>query len=239
MMKRLLLLLLSILPSCAYLPRPAHIPVRTLSAGNPAGKELVIFLPGRWSLVSEFEREGLFQIAEEKWPDASLIAPDLHLSYYKNQTASQRLHQDIILPARQSGVEKIRLVGVSMGGLGALIYDIEHPGVIDEIYLLAPFLGTEEVIAEITSAGSLRKWNPGEVPQKDFSRRLWLGLREKWLGQGNRPTIYLGCSTEDRLAPSSRLLAREFLHESKTTWLPGGHDWPEWRSLFAKMLVED
>ncbi|MDP4626148.1 MAG: alpha/beta hydrolase-fold protein [Akkermansiaceae bacterium] len=237
-MKRLLFLLLGILPSCAYLPRPAHVPVKTLSAGNPAGKELVVFLPGRWSLVGEFKKEGLFQIAEEKWPEARLVAPDLHLGYYQSQAASQRLHEDIILPAKASGVETIRLVGVSMGGLGALIYDLEHPGEIDEIYLLAPFLGEEEAIAEIEAAGSLRKWKPGTIEEKDFSRRLWVGLREKWLEKGDRPTLYLGCGTEDRLAPSSRLLAQEFLSEGDTTWLPGGHDWPVWRKLFAEMTAK-
>ena len=237
-MKRLLLLLLGILPSCAYLPRPAHIPVKTLTAGISPAKELVIFLPGRWSLANEFEKEGLFKIAAEKWPDASLVAPDLHLGYYKNQTASQRLHKDIIIPARQAGVTEIRLVGVSMGGLGALIYDLEHPGVIDEIYLLAPFLGEPETIVEIETAGSLEKWSPGSISDKDFSRRLWAGLKDKWLEKGNRPNVYLGCGTDDRLISSSRLLAREFLSEDDTTWIPGGHDWPVWEKLFAEMTAK-
>lgn len=238
-MKRLLLLLLGILPSCAYLPRPTQAPVKTLFAGNPFGKELVVFLPGRWSLVDEFEREGLFRIAKEKWPDASIVAPDLHLGYYKSQKASQRLHEDVILPARESGVEKIRLVGVSMGGLGALIYDLKHPDEIDEIYLLAPFLGEEEAITEVEAAGSLQNWKPATISEKDFSRRLWVGLREKWLEKGNRPSIHLGCGTEDRLAPSSRLLAREFLSEDETTWITGGHDWTTWRKLFEKMTAKN
>lgn len=238
-MKRLLLLLLGILPSCAFLPRPAHVPVKTLSAGDPSGKELVVFLPGRWSLVSEFEEEGLFRIAKEKWPDAALVAPDLHLGYYKNQTASQRLHEDVILPAKASGVETIRLVGVSMGGLGALIYDIRHPDVIDEIYLLAPFLGEEEVISEIEAADSLRKWDSGTFEEKDFSRRLWVELRKTWLEKGKRPIVRLGCGTEDRLASSSRLLAREFLSQGDTTWIPGGHDWRTWRKLFGEMTTKD
>lgn len=235
-MKRLLLLLIALLPSCAYIPRPASTPVRKQLSGNGSGDELVVFLPGRWSLAEEFEREGLFEIARNKWPEARLVGPDLHIGYYKNQTMIRRLHEDVILPARQSGVKTIRLVGVSMGGMGALVYDLEHPGEVAEIHLLSPYLGEEEALAEISAAGGLAKWNPGTPRADDFSRRLWAGLRKKWLREGNRPTVYLGCGTEDHLASSNRMFASEFLNESDQTWIAGTHDWPTWRSLFEKMV---
>lgn len=205
-------------------------------SGNVSGNEMVVFLPGRWSLAEEFEREGFFEIARKKWPDARLVAPDLHIGYYKNQAMTRRLHEDIILPARQSGVKTIRLVGVSMGGMGALVYDLEHPGEVAEIHLLSPYLGEEEALAEIAAAGSLAKWNPGKPRADDFSRRLWAGLRTKWLREGENPTVHLGCGTEDRLASSNRMFAREFLKESDQTWIAGGHDWPTWRALFESML---
>ena len=236
-MKRLFVLLFSFFPSCAYLPRPAEIPVTTLVSGDSSAKELVVFLPGRWSLPKEFVREGMLEIAKEKWPDARFAIPDLHLGYYEGKSAATRLHQDVILPARKAGVETVRLVGISMGGLGSLIYDIEHPGQVDEIYLLAPFLGVEEAIAEIDGAGTLRNWDPGTVAADDFSRRLWLGLREKRGGRDALPPIRLGCGTEDRLAGASRLFAREFLSADGQTWLPGGHDWDTWRKLFRHMTA--
>ncbi len=187
LMSRLLLLLLAALPSCAYIPRPASVPVKTIISGDPASSELIVFLPGRWSLPTEFEREGFFEIARKKWPLARLAVPDLHLGYYKNESMPRRLHEDVILPARKSGITAVRLIGVSMGGLGALIYDIEHPGQVDEIYLLAPFLGQEEVLLEIRASGGLEKWQPGKIAEKDFSRRLWMGLREKWMDEGQTP----------------------------------------------------
>lgn len=235
-MKKVFLTILALLPSCAYIPRPASTPVRTQVSGNGSGDELVVFLPGRWSLPEEFEREGLIEIARKKWPDARLVTPDLHIGYYKNQTMIQRLHEDIILPARHSGVKTIRLVGVSMGGMGALVYDLEHPGEVTEIYLLSPFLGEEQALAEIAAAGGLAKWNPGTPSAEDFSRRLWAGLRTKWLREGKRPLVYLGCGTEDRLASSNKMFAREFLEQSDQTWIAGGHDWLTWRSLFKNMV---
>lgn len=235
-MKRFLLLLLALLPSCAFIPRPTSTPVRKQVSVKGSGDELVVFLPGRWSFASEFEQEGFFEIARKKWPHAQLVAPDLHIGYYKNQTMTRRLHEDVILPAKQSGVKTIHLIGISMGGMGALVYDLEHPDEITEIYLLSPFLGEEEALAEISAAGSLVKWNPGTPRAEDFSRRLWVGLRMKWLQEGDRPKVHLGCGTEDRFASSNRMFAREFLKESDQTWIAGGHDWPAWRSLFEKMV---
>lgn len=235
-MKRLFALLLALLPSCGLLPRATPVPVPTLANGNPAGTELIVFLPGRWSRVAEFEREGFFEIARKRWPNARRVAPDLHLGYYKNRSIARRLHDDVIAPARRSGVTSVRLVGVSMGGLGALIYDMEYPREVAEIILISPFLGEEEVLKEIQTAGGLKKWRPAPVVENDFSRKLWLGLRRNWLERGNRPLVSLGCGREDRLAPSGRLFAAEFLKPSEQEWITGDHDWPTWRPLFASII---
>jgi pimeloyl-ACP methyl ester carboxylesterase len=234
-MKHLLPLLGLLLPSCALLPRPAAAPVPTLEAGRSAGSELVVFLPGRWSTADEFEREGFFKIAAERWPDARLVAADLHLGYYKSRSSAKRVHEDIIEPARKSGVKTVRVVGVSMGGLGALIHDLEYPEDIDEIHLLSPFVGEEEVIAEIGAAGGVRKWKAEPESERDFSRKLWRGLEKKWLEQGRRPRVTLACGTEDRLAGSNRQFAADFLKKDEVLWRPGDHDWPAWRDLFRGM----
>ena len=108
----------------------------------------------------------------------------------------------------------MRLVGVSMGGLGALIYDMEYPREVAEIIVISPFLGEDEVLKEIQTAGGLKKWQPGPVAKKDLRRKLWLGLWRNLLERGNRPQVSLGCGREDRLASSGRLFAVEFLKPS-------------------------
>jgi pimeloyl-ACP methyl ester carboxylesterase len=235
-MKRLFPLLALCLSSCGLLPRSTPVPVPTITGGSAAGTELVVFLPGRWSTVDEFEREGFFKIAAERWPAARLVAADLHLGYYKSRSSARRVHEDIIAPARRSGVKTVRVVGVSMGGLGALIHDLEYPGDIDEIHLLSPFVGEEEVIAEITAAGGVRQWQGEPKSGRDFSRKLWRGLKARWLEQGRRPAVKLACGTEDRLAGSNRRFAADFLKKEEVLWLPGGHDWPAWRELFREMV---
>ena len=232
-MKRLCALFFALLPSCGLLPRDTPVPVSRLTGGKPDGRELVVFLPGRWSRVEEFEREGFFEIARKRWPDARLVAPDLHLGYYKNRSIARRLEEDVIDPARKSGVGKITLIGISMGGLGALIHEMEFPGRVDEIILLSPYLGEEGVLREIEAAGGLRKWNPGPVAEADFSRKLWLNVRKNWSENAPRPRVVLGCGNEDRLAVSNRLFAREFLKSGDQKRIPGTHDWPTWRRLFV------
>lgn len=224
------------LPSCGLLPRATPTPVPTLANGSASGAELVVFLPGRWSRVEEFEREGFFEIARKRWPDARLVAADLHLGYYKNQSMARRLHEDVILPARRSGVKRVRLVGVSMGGLGALVYDAEYAGQADELILLSPFVGEEDALREIEASGDLMKWRPEPPAKSDFSRKLWLKLRENRLVEGGATKVLLGCGNEDKLAASNRLFAREFLGSNEQEWIPGGHDWPTWRLLFESLI---
>lgn len=227
---------LAVLPSCGLLPRAKPVPVRQCSAGDAGGEELVVFLPGRWSRVEEFERERFFEIAAKRWPKARLVAPDLHLGYYKNQSMARRLHEDVVLPARRAGVKQVRVVGISMGGLGALIYDAEYPGQVNEMILLSPFVGEEEALREIEAAGNLEAWRPGQIAKRDFTRKLWLKLREKWLENRSRPHVLLGCGLEDRLAESNRLFAREFLKPKDQLWITGDHDWPTWRPLFEHLI---
>ncbi|MEM9236082.1 MAG: alpha/beta hydrolase [Verrucomicrobiota bacterium] len=235
-MKVLLAPLILALSACGVLPRSTPEPVPTRTAGSGEAKELVLFLPGRWSRVEEFEDEGFFEIARERWPKARLVAADLHLGYYRNQTGSKRLHEDIIAPARREGVETVRVVGISMGGLGGLIHDLQYPDDIDELFLLSPFVGEEEVIAEIEAAGGVRKWKGEPENERDFTRRLWRGLEQRWIKEGKAPEASLACGTEDRLVDSNRRFATDFLDQDRVLWRPGDHDWPTWRRLFGEMI---
>lgn len=117
------LLLACLLGSCAYLPRAARTPLPVVVAGPAVSREMVVFLPGRRSLPQDYERKGFFKIAAQRWPGARLVAPDLHMTYYRDRSAVIRLHEDVIAPARKQGVKRIHLVGISLGGMGAVLYD--------------------------------------------------------------------------------------------------------------------
>lgn len=229
-------LLSLLLASCTFLARPAPAPLRMqVDAPDSAATELVVLLPGRHSLPDELVREGFVEKVRTARTAARIVTPDLHIGYYKRRSTSARLHDDIIAPARAAGIEHVTLVGISMGGLGAMLYELERPGEIDEILLLSPFLGDDEVIEDIAAQGGLARWQPqGEAPDR-FSRPLWEKLRDDWLRRDARALLRLGCGESDRLAATTRLAARE-LSPVQTVWLPGDHDWPTWNALIETQL---
>ncbi|BCX49409.1 esterase [Haloferula helveola] len=225
-----------LLPACTFLPRPAPVPVPT-ETHEPEGKadELVILLPGRHSLPSEFRREGFLELVRGKHPSATIVAPDLHIGYYRNRSATERIHRDLVVPAREAGIRDVTLVGISMGGLGAVLYDLEHPGMAKSLVLLSPFLGDEEVIEDIRASSGLESWRPKGPEPDGFSRRVWIGLQKQWLNGHSRPDLLLGCGRSDRLAATSKLFQREFLNRGEAAWLAGDHNWPTWKCLYAEL----
>jgi pimeloyl-ACP methyl ester carboxylesterase len=224
--------------SCAWLPRKVETPVRMLIDDGPKdARELVVLLPGRLTTPEEMDREGFTGLVRNAYPEARIVRPDLHIGYYKKRLSTERIHQDIVVPARAAGIKRVVLVGVSMGGLGAMLYDLQQPGIADELILLSPFLGEEEVIEEIEAAPSLRAWTGEPVGSRDYSRTLWKALQQRELRAGEAAPIRLGCGLDDRLAPTSRLAARELPLQGRAVWQEGGHDWSTWRALFDTMTV--
>ena len=235
-MKRALGLLALAIAGCAVGPPPTTTPVRILIE-EPAGQtdRLVVFLRGRSNRPEEFKDAGMFAQARQLWPDARFVAPDLHLGYYYEHTAPQRLHDDVIAPARAAGVRHITLVGISLGGLGALLYELEHPGNVEEIILISPYLGDEGVWREIIAQGGVAAWHPGPIHEDDHGRRLWRDLRTRWSNGSRTIHVQLTCGLSDRFAPANRLFAEAFLGPRDVAWVAGRHNWPTWLRGFAQL----
>jgi hypothetical protein len=147
--------------------------------------------------------------------------------YFKVPTDGPVFSKDIdlrgsrlVAQALAKGMKRVTLVGISMGGLGALMHAAEYPRSADQRLLLSPFAGEEEVIDEIASGGGLRNWQPAETPApRDYSRGLWRHFQQE------KPRgLLLGCGEQDRLAPTSRLIAAELLNGHEALWIPGDHD---------------
>ena len=129
------------------------------------------------------------------------------------------------------------MVGISLGGFGALLYAREHPGDIHGLVLLAPFLGHARSIARIGAAGDLRQWQPANAPaDTEHEQVLWIWLREYAASTQTRPEIYLGYGENDKFAAANRLLATVLPRERVFT-TAGAHDWRTWRRLWQMFLV--
>ena len=238
-----LLTALAALPMSAcqlLLPRPTR-PLRKLqfdSQGNEA-RELVLLLPGRLSPPEEFVQFGIVDLVRKQRPLARIVAPDLHLGYYMRGLADVYLHEEIISPAKKQGL-RVTIIGVSMGGLGALTYSLRFPGEVDEMLLLSPFVGEKELLAEIERAGGLEKWeSPVETPRSkaEALQKMWIDMKRQWLSRSGPPfSIALAGGKRDRLLDSNRFFARSIMKPNQLIEIEGGHDWACWKRGAAILL---
>lgn len=207
-------------------------PLKTITYPSAAEKSrhLIVFLRGMggaWGCLMSphtcFETLGFVEAIREKKLPFDMVAPDLDFSYYEKATLVDRLTQDVIRPARAGGYEKIWLVGVSMGGLGAILYREKAPEPVDGILLLGPYLGERPLQAEISKAGGLQKWMPGTYDgEKDWQRMLWDGLKQYCKRPDGQALLYLGLGLDDLFYEGQKLLA-DALPPDRVIAAAGGH----------------
>lgn len=191
---------------------------------------LLVMLPGAGIEAADFAANGLIAAVYDRHLPIDIIATKPALDLYLDGTVTAVLHRTIIEPALARNYKAIWLLGISLGGMGALLYASAHAALLERIILLAPFLGTQGTIAAIEEAGGLARWSPGPATTQSESRALrWLQHRPP------SPSVYLGYGESDRFSPGHRLLA-ETLPAAQTFTHQGAHDWPTWRVLWQTLL---
>ena len=202
--------------------------------GAHRARGLVVFLHGLGDNAASFRQWGLVERAKSLGFDS--IAVGSHFGFYRGFTLVDALEHDVFGPARTMGYRNVWVVGVSMGGFGALSYAQAHPDDVDGVMLFAPYLGEPEVVAEIRQAGNLGEWEAGDVAAMEDSRprqtrKVWLWIREQLQARNQTGTpIYLAYGTEDEGAAEHALLAH-FLPEGRVIARPGIHKWTTWSPL--------
>ncbi len=204
-------------------------------APAPSAPCLIVFLPGRRDGPGAYRRHQFAEMAVAAGVSARFLEADAHLGYYQARTASTRLEQDIVGPARAAGAKKIWIVGISMGGLGGLLMAREHPD-LRGVVALAPFLGDTEP-GLVASAGGLAAWTPGPPrPVADYERELWGWLKGFTADGAARPPVFLGFGLSDDLAPANRLLG-DALPAGRVFTAKGAHTWSTWTALWGQFLA--
>ena len=196
---------------------------------------LLVFLPGAYDTPQDFIQHGFVIALRERNISADVVIADLHVAYYTADKVVERLHNDIIIPARKKGYTHIWLVGISLGGYGSLLYSQEYANHINGLFLMAPFLGNRTLLSEIANAG-LAAWQAGVIEPSDYDRRLWAWLKGYVdQRQSSYPPLHIGYGTEDRFTESNRTLAKVLPpHHVMTT--EGGHEWSPWLRLWTTFL---
>lgn len=209
--------------------------IRDSPPPGSAGDLALVMLPGAGDQAQDLVEQGFLDALRRRGVAADAWMADVPFDQYMDGSFAAQLERDVLAPIRGSGRARIWMMGISLGGMAALSAARRHPGAIEGLILLAPFLGTRGRIAEVEAAGGLRKWLPGAVPPDDDELQVLSWLRDYRAGDPALPRIYLGYGTDDRYAPASVLLAGE-LPRAHVVSVEGEHDWATWLKLWEILL---
>jgi hypothetical protein len=216
------------------------IPTFLIEAPQKA-QRLVVVLPGRGDDLNDLRKSGIAQAVQSAWPDADVVLTGLALGYYMEGQAERRLHDEVIVPARRRGYSQVWLVGASLGGMGALMYDRAYPNQVSGMVLLAPYLGEKPICSEIAAAGGVAAWQPPPQPAAitadNFQQELWRHLQTWSRHPEAARNVWLAYGNSDRLRESMPLLA-SLLPPAHVLVREGGHEWEVWTPATREVLLE-
>lgn len=211
---------------------------------SPRSREcLLVLLPGIGDRGESFRSNGFVEDARDQGCDFALV--DATFEYYLAQEAVPRVATDVLYEARRYGYQKIWLVGISLGGYGAVLTARAHPELVDGVVLIAPMLGlpprVDTVVEEVVAAGGLHQWDNVTLSdyRHDFQepRLVWTWLREHAVEPRVDRPLVLGFGAADRFAPRHEVLA-DALPSTSVFRTEGGHDWDTWRRLWQGIIAE-
>ena len=182
---------------------------------------LLVLLPGAHMAPQELLDQGFVHAVRQRRLAVDVLIADAHLDYVYDGSLLRRLHAE--------GV-----AGISLGGYVALGYVQRHPGLVEGVLALAPYLGRRELVQAVQAAGGPARWRQTAQARDDtdVDHGLWM-----WLSQRptTAPALYLGFGEQDRFAFGHALLAST-LPPAQVQTVAGGHDWPPWRRLWSSWL---
>lgn len=234
-----LALVLVLAAGCTIFGAPQEqLPVITVAGADPSHRALVVVLPGFAYDADDLRDKGVAAAIQRGWPAADVALTGATFPYYRTGVLVQRLHDQVIAPARAQGYREIWLTGGSMGGMGALLYERTHPGELTGVVLMSPFLGRGGLLDEIRKAG-LDAWDPGPLPPEmnrdNYQRQVWAMIH----GWRDHPELarraWLACGTDDHLYGDVQVLRPRIL-PAHYLERPGGHDWKFWLPAVEEVM---
>ena len=207
------------------------VPVRTIEVRHDASARaacLVVMLPGMGDEAEDYVDNGFAEAVIRAEVGADVVAVNAHYGYYRRRIIIDRLHEDVLAPARRAGYARIVILGISMGGVGAVAAARLHPDEIDAVFLLAPYMGSRDIAEAVVAAGGLAAWRAND--ESDFFEQNWTWLRG-YADGSERPPLFIGYGASDRLAPTLALVTPS-IDETHVSVRPGDHGWRTWRPIF-------
>lgn len=215
------------------------IPSEFFAAKNPSHR-LVVMLPGRGDDLQSMKHKDVASIIQQSWPDADVILTGLTMPFYREGRAAQRLHDEIIEPARSAGAKEIWLMGISLGGMGCVLYEHEYPGQTQGLLLLSPYLGDQAIQTKIRDAGGLQAWQPGPqqaLNSKTFQHELWRTLKDVSENSSRAKDVWLIYGADEPFREPIELVT-PWLPPDHSIMLEGNHNWDLWVPAMTRLLKQ-
>lgn len=232
MLNKLVIVITLFLINGCYSSRLTTLPINFLKYPSPTSntEHLVVFLVGIGDKASAFERSGFFDKIQSFKFDSIVV--DSHFGYYKEHSISQRIYEDILKPNREK-YSKITILGISLGGYGAIKTASDYPEFVDNIILIAPFLGSKNSATKLAEIESLKTWHKIDDSNLGYFEDSWQLLHKIIIVQ--KTPIFLAFGESDKFALQSNQLAI-YLDKNNVLRVKGGHNWRTWRNVWNKIL---
>lgn len=230
-------IILLVLTSCAA---SGDISKPIPAAFYPAPQEsrrTVVMLPGIADGLQALQDRDVAALIQKTWPHADVVLTGLTLPFYKQGKAAQRLHDEVIQRYRKKDLP-LWLAGISLGGMGALLYDRQYPTDAAGLLLMSPYLGDDDIREQIRASGGLAQWNPGpvqEINANNFQHELWAHLKN-WRKHPQRTrSVWLAYGADEKFRRPDEMLV-PLLPPGHAIMLPGKHNWDLWKQAFPALL---
>jgi pimeloyl-ACP methyl ester carboxylesterase len=197
-------------------------------------KTLLVLLPPSLSSINDFYEQGFVDAVRQRQLPVDLLLADITAQHVLDNTVAATLYTEVLQPARAEGYRAIWLAGISMGGFSALHCAAQHAHHLAGLYLMAPYPGTGDVLAEIRAAGGAAAWCQQQTSALD-ERTWWHWLGQQSLRAQWTTPVYFGTGDADRFLSGQRLLA-DLLPEAHIHSVPGTHQWSTWKTLWNDWL---
>ena len=215
------------------------IPSKFYASGANNKNTLIIFLPGRGDDIESYERAGFIDTLQSSTRPLDSVVVDAHLGYYNDRILVERVGEDIIRTYQALGYDEFIVVGISLGGVGALRLRFDFPELVVGTVLIAPFLGSAATIESIAAAGGLQSWRKRQHDPNDVGEEIW-----SWLGamydeqNGTIPNTIIAYGENDKFATADNYLAKS-IPSANVFKNDGKHKWVAWSPLWSDLTNSD
>ena len=229
-----------VLSGCFFVIGNEKKPIETLvvpGAGTEPAADAVIVLPGFGADAEKLKEHHVDEAIHRSWPQADVVLVSATFAYYAHNVFLPHFEQDVMAPALQR-YRRIWLAGASVGGMGAILYEREHPGLVSGLILFAPWLGSKDTLEAVRAAG-VQHWDPGPKPEhvdgKNFENEMWREIRDWSLDPAEAKRVWLVCGDKDKFLEADRMLAAA-LPDQHYLEVPGGHTYDTWLSAAEEII---